>query len=217
MTKVYREIEESEVAIDAPITTSLVTALRDNLEAITEGHSSAPTTVTNSKSCVIGLDAFKTGTPSAGNHIIMESTGHSVGDDTSVISLTCRTTGNYRIILHSRVGITERAGDVLPPNSQARVRVYQSGVTDAHLDATISTFTSYFTSSTTGNPTIYLGDWIRMVQINKDIDITAGDVITVDVDDEPVGTSKAQVSTTLQVGVADSDALYGVDFRSTLT
>ena len=44
MTAKYRNIQDAEVATDAPITSELVKGLRDNEKAYAEGHSSAPNT-----------------------------------------------------------------------------------------------------------------------------------------------------------------------------
>ena len=86
MTATYRDIEESEVAIDAPITTSLMTALRDNTVAIQEAHSTAPKILKN---------CLSRGIPTAGNTVVAHSVTHrAVSQDTDILDMEFLTTGN---------------------------------------------------------------------------------------------------------------------------
>ncbi len=218
----YREIEESEVAIDAPISHALVTALRDNLTAIVEGQATAPTTTTHSKSSVINRACFSKGTPSAGDYIIAETSGECRGDDTSVTTVVIQTTGIYKINLNARIGSTERSGDRLPAKTQATLNVNKNGslintlffgVISVDFTDRINPYT--FFEIVDGSDVQVSAK--KSTNIAREVQCTAGDVISVAVDGGSDGTGDSTVSVVLSLGVADSDAMYGVDARSVLT
>ncbi len=187
----YREIEESEVAIDAPITTSLMTALRDNPVAIAEGDSTAPKILKNTLSL---------GAPTAGNTVIAHSVTHrAVSEDTSILSMEFLTTGIYRIVVETRNGM--EVGQANPS------RDHEKCVTTLSLVGT-SGGTSVITNMTT-RPS-------ETTQILIDRSMTATERLFIqirplvnDIDFGPQQDFSA--TSTFTIGVSNSDTPYGVD------
>ena len=218
----YREIDESEVAIDAPISHALITAIRDNLTAIVEGQATAPTTTTHSKSSVINRACFSKGTQSAGDYIIAETSGECSGDDTSVATVVIQTDGIYKINVNARIGSTERSGDRLPAKTEATINVNKNGslITTLFFGVFSADFTvrinPYAFFETVDGVSVQVPAK-RSTNQSREVQCSAGDVISVAVDGGSDGSADAQVSVVLSVGVADSDAMYGVDARSVLT
>jgi|TARA_R100000479_G_C6390188_1_gene204753 hypothetical protein len=208
----YREIDESEVAIDAPITHTLITTLRDNLEAIRTGDSTAPRTTAGSPSSdsVLNRAIFKRNTPSAGVYCIWQASAVADADDSNVIQVYINTEGRYRYRLNARCGSTEQenSGDNKPPVGEANINVYR----------TVGASTTLLSSNTIKSQTTYGGDAADAATGHLKLDFipstqAVGEIITIEVDE----VLQAQVLVNLQVGTSDSEAMYGVDVRGLLT
>ncbi len=195
----YIEIDDSEIAIDAPITNNLITKLRDNLDAIKNGDSSAPQTTTHGKTSIINRDVLKRSTPTAGTYIIWHSQSSADGDDSSVLSCYVDTAGEYKIEVNARHGQTENTGDQLPLNHTGTVSLR---VTDHSDDTT----------------TVLQTDTInRFEAANYSIDrnfATADQTIFLKVE---ANGDRMRMVFSLSIGVADSDTMYGIDVRGNLT
>lgn len=202
----FREIHDHEVGVDAPITNELLTAIRDNLEAIRTGDATAPTTTVSSSSSVIGVDALKRGTPSAGIHTIWSQTSYQDSDDTSLFQINIHTTGEYRIRMLARCGTSESGGDNRPPTSSYNLilkRERGGTITTLRTDNALSQQSELNADSPNGNE----------IRYDVDLDLEAGDDLIVEFDE----INFAQGSVTILIGVSDPEAMYGVDVRGTLT
>jgi len=202
----YREIDDRETAIDAPITSELMTAMRDNLEAIRIGDATSPKSNINSKVSVIHLNALKRGTPTAGRYVVWTETGHDQEDNSSIVSVRFRTTGEYRVQVSARTGSTRGSGDNNPPNSffSAIVKVQSSGTT-----TTLQTVTF-------GSQLVSAGGTDSTHNTQKfefDRTFQATDFLFVEYDE----ISFSQGSVTLSIGVSDPETMYGVDVRGNIT
>lgn len=208
----YRAVDESEIAIDAPITNSLVTAIRDNLEAIRTGDSTAPRTTAGNPSSdsVLSIDIFKRDTPSPGVYCIWQASAVADQDDTDAIQVVIKTAGQYRYRINARCGTSERTGggDTTPPLGQANVNVNRTvgATTTTILSRTVY---SQQSSDSGGNPVL--------TELRLDFEISTqavGEIITIHIDEvNNLDGEHAQVSVALQVGTSDSEAMYGVDVR----
>ena len=194
----YRSIDDSEVAIDHPITNKLVTALRDNVIAIQEGTHSI---TKHGRSYGVPISSFQNlNNPNAGNYVIFEETGHAVSDDSSVTSCYFRRGGTFRIQVSVRNGTTEQRNDNLPPLSQATISVRRTQHHNSDNEIVEDT-----------------RDVIARTSAKYELDLTmvADETIFVHVDE---GTpSRIQVSVTMRVGVDDADAMFNADVRGNLT
>ena len=205
----YRAIADSELTIDAPITTQLVTALRDNPIAIAEGDSSAPTTARSGQTSsngtltkVIFADAFKKPTlPTPGFTCIFEQNAVAVSADTSLLSFRCKQSGVYRFHLTTRNGTTEQRNDSTNTTSRATVKVK---ITDHSDDDSVETISG-------------LTHDVSHFQVNyQSFNMTVNDTETVFIAiEEP--DDNIQLSMTLRVGVSDDDAMYGISLRGNIT
>lgn len=192
MTATYRDIEESEVAIDAPITTSLMTALRDNTIAIQESHSTAPKILKN---------CLSRGTPTAGNTVVAHSVTHrAVSEDTSILSMEFLTTGEYRIVVETRNG--------MEVGQEAPSRDNEISVTTLKLINTSDVISTITTQETKPSET-------TQILINRSM--TAGERLFINInhsneDDDTVHSDEDYSATiTFSVGVSDTNTPYGVD------
>ena len=178
----FREIEESEVAIDAPITTSLMTAIRDNPIAILEGDATAPT---------ILKTAFVR-TPSAGGFVVLEAVTHqSEEDNNAALQAQCLITGNYRFRLHVRNAIETGQND-FAHEEDVEVKLKSGGTTYIHQtveSGAVSTFTSEQTISANTIVILEVGPILRDDGGDHDIDYNA--------------------TVVWSIGISDSEGLYG--------
>ncbi len=179
----YREIEESEVAIDAPITTSLITAIRDNPIAILEGDATSPT---------ISKSAFVR-TPSAGNFVVLETVTHqAVEDNNSAIQVKCLITGDYRFRLHIRNGMED--GDKFFQHEEEVEVILKTGGTTYMSHTVASGVAKKFT---TDPATISAGTIVTM------------EVGPVNTDDGGVHDLDYNATVVFSIGISDSEGLYG--------
>ena len=94
----YRNITDNEVAVGLPVTQQLIQTMRDNIEAIFQGDATAPEVQWQALS--------RSGTPAAGNALILQITTELNADDTSVFGFGVRKTGTYRVRFEQRVADT---------------------------------------------------------------------------------------------------------------
>ena len=178
----YREIDKSEVAIDAPITTSLMTAIRDNPIAILEGDATAPT---------ISKSAFVR-TPSAGNFVVLETVTHQSEEDNNIaLQAQCLITGNYKFRLHVRNAIETGQND-FAHQEDVEVKLKTGGTTYMQHtveSGAVATFTSDSPITANTVVTLEVGPIQRGLGGEHDIDYNA--------------------TVVWSIGISDSEGLYG--------
>lgn len=88
----YRSINDTEVAVDAPLTQQLMQSLRDNILAIQEGDSTAPK---------IAYEAIGYIAPASGNYLQNQVIRHNYDDDDFDIEFQANVAGTYKFIVNT--------------------------------------------------------------------------------------------------------------------
>lgn len=194
----YRNITDNEVAVGLPVTQQLIQTMRDNIEAIFQGDATAPEVQWQALS--------RSGTPAAGNALILQITTELNADDTSVFGFGVRKTGTYRVRFEQRVADT--------PDTDSDDGVLQTNTFVSQLKKTSSGTTSDIGSSLT---TAVDGDNDEgsnsFGEKTQDVPLTAGDIVFLDVDQS----GEEGGSITLSVAVNDASAMWGVDVYGMIT
>lgn len=181
----YRKISESEVAVGAALTQQLFHALANNPLAYREGDASLPNP--------INFKAFRSQDPPvAGEVMIAQCVGHSNQSIGALVSVNIKRTGSFRVRMTGYQGSStikdSKDGNRNPAQAQFRLRKLSAGeITLIH--------TAIISSAQTSSNTF-------------DLSLTEGDIVYVDVTEAD---TPLECTVVLSVGVADTNALWGVD------
>ena len=170
----WNTIQNTEIAVDAPVTSQLVTKMRDNLDAVTEGASGAPKNTNES------LESF-TRSASAGDTISIANTTHIALTGNNgfydIMHGVIQKAGNYRIIVQqyilsaadqgfsSHFIITKNTTDILTaPNHSGAFGYFQEQTID-HTFASGDVYKIRYKEGRTSNSVKHL--FIVNVQTNS--------------------------------------------------
>ena len=198
----YREINNSEVSVDEPLTQQLFHALKDNPKAIVEDDSTAP---------FIDIASLYTHDCTAGDNIIMEMTGlasdytRSGGggvddtiDDTSLITFEIRVKGSYKFKLITRNGYRNLRGDDTAREDTAVTTTLRHQRGDEVIDEPITYSTGEReTDTATANLSCEADDLLFVKVLQTD--------------------GPAEITVTMQCGIAEADAVFGANARGVIT
>ncbi len=198
----FREISSAEVAIDEPLTQQLFHAIKDNPKSIIEDDSSAPP---------ILISALQTRNCTAGDNIVMEMTGLSSDftlsggspgtnqlDDTSLITFTIRVKGSYKFKLVTRNGYRNLAGDdTAKEDTKVTTTLRHTRGEESLPDPFSHTTEERSRSVSSDNLSCEVGDilFVKVEQTN----------------------APAEISVTMQCGIAEADAVFGANVRGVIT
>ena len=177
----YRNINDTEVAVDAPLTQQLMQSLKDNVLAIQEGDSTA---VTAGKTIALAALASFAATPAAGDNVIAMSSGHSTDGVDITSGFKIRVAGTYRLRL-----VGDHRG-LLGSSNSATYKIEKSTNSGgAYSDLQTTTKTSDESFTLTDDEACNAGDFIRF--------------------SIPSNTN-SEASFFATISVSDDNAIYGV-------
>ena len=184
----YRNINDTEVAVDAPLTQQLMQALKDNVLAIQEGDSTAP-------KLQLVLNESHTA-PTAGDNVILgiDLSTLTRGEDFTA-TVKFRIAGTYRV--RTRVAAIEDNG-----NSDNGTNTLEKSTNDGSSYSTVRTLNTDGMESATGSDDVTF----------TSSEITSGARLRINI----TAQSNVAISGEILIAVADNNAPYGLHARRIL-
>ena len=184
----FRNINDTEVAVDAPLTQQLMQALKDNVLSIQEGDSTAPR-------LQLVLNESHT-TPTAGDNVILgiDLSTLTQGEDFTA-TIKFRIAGTYRV--RTRLACLSDSG-----NSDNGTNTLEKSTNDGTGYSTVRTLNTDGRESATGSDDVTFSS----------SEITSGARLRINI----TAQSNVSVSGEILIAVADNNAPYGLHARRIL-
>jgi hypothetical protein len=183
-TTLYRKISATELEVGKPLTSQLIKAIRDNPLAYRTGDSSLEKR--------ISYKAFSTQQPVAGDVMIAQSCGHDNETDT-IVAIKIRREGQYRVKYQYRSGAraTQGDGNIDVTRVELQLMVLDANGEIFSLEDNVTVLAERNTVTNVNDIYLYENDIIYVTHTETD--------------------GAAELSFNLSVGVADTNAIWGVD------
>ena len=190
----YRDIPDSEIAVNSALSQTTMQSLKDNIDTVFEGGELAPQILPAALARATG-----SGTSSA-NNIVLQLTDVFSTDDSTFMGFKVRVAGNYRVTLEVRLADSPRqSSDGALEDNAVAATIQKNGVNQHTLNHAIDV-------DNANNNTFS--------EITNDMSLAVNDHINIVVD--VTSNHGDGGNLTLTVCVDDDDAMYGVNVYGVL-